>query len=172
MCFLSLRGWFLSRGVLNHTETDLFNGMVRNDAYKGNLGRNPFNFQLFDLNAVRLTVNGEETPYSGIDLIGGKKIDGYNTLFSGSGDMNCGHGIDIDREEWEQGYGLFRLDTTPAGSGHPDHLIPNRSGNVNLYLKFGTETHAVLNLIVYAEFQNQLEIDRNRRVVYDLSQGA
>ena len=46
-------------------------------------------------------------PYSGIDLIGGKKIDGYNTLFSGSGDMNCGHGIDIDREEWEQGYGLF-----------------------------------------------------------------
>ena len=103
--------------------------MVRNDAYNGNLGRNPFNFQLFD-------------------------------------------GIDIDREEWEQGYGLFRLDTTPAGSGHPDHLIPNRSGNVNLYLKFGTETPAVLNLIVYAEFQNQLEIDRNRRVVYDLSQGA
>ena len=151
----------IPRGVLNHTETDLFNGlipqciiigMVRNDAYNGNLGRNPFNFQLFDLNAVRLTVNGEEMPYSGIDLIGGKKIDGYNTLFSGSGDMNCGHGIDIDREEWEQGYGLFRLDTTPAGSGHPDHLIPYRSGNVNLYLKFGTETPAVLNLIVYAEF--------------------
>ena len=171
----------IPRGLLNHTETDLFNGlilqciifgMVRNDAYKGNLRRNPFNFQLFDLNAVRLTVNGEEMPYSGIDLIGGKKIDGYNTLFSGSGDMNCGHGIDIDRKEWEQGYGLFRLDTTPAGSGHPDHLIPNRSGNVNLYLKFGTETPAVLNLIMYAEFQNQLEIDRNRRVVYDLSQGA
>ena len=59
-------------------------------------------------------------------------VGGYNTLFSGSGDMNCSHGIDIDREEWEQGYGLFRLDTTPAGSGHSDHLIPNRSGNVNL----------------------------------------
>ena len=171
----------IPKGVLNHTETDLFNGlipqciifgMVLNDAYNGNLGRDPFNFQLLDLNAVRVTVNGEEMPYSGIDLIGGKKIDGYNTLFSGSGDMNCGHGIDIDREEWEQGYGLFRLDTTPAGSGHSDHLIPNRSGNVNLYLKFGTETPAVLNLIVYAELQNQLEIDCNRRVVYDLSQGA
>ena len=52
------------------------------------------------------------------------------------------------------------------------HLIPHRSGNVNLYLKFGTPTPEVLNLIVYAEFQNHLEIDRNRRVVYDLSQGA
>ena len=64
------------------------------------------------------------------------------------------------------------MDTTPAGSGHPDHLIPHRSGNVNLYLKFGTPTPEVLNLIVYAEFQNYLEIDRNRRVVYGLSQGA
>ena len=157
------------RGVLNHTETDLFNGlipqciifgMVRNDAYNGSLARNPFNFQLFDVNAVRLTVNGEEIRYSVIDLTGGKRIDGYNTLFSGSGDMNCGHGIDIDREDWEGGYGLFHLDTTPAGSGHPDHLIPHRSGNVNLYLKFGTPTPAVLNLIVNAEFQNHLEIDR------------
>ena len=168
-------------GVLNHTETDLFNGfipqclifgMVRNDAYNGSLARNPFNFQLFGLSSVRLTVNGEELPYSCLDLTGGKKIDGYNTLFSGSGDMNCGHGIDIDREDWEQGYGLFRLDTTPAGSGHPNHLVPHRSGNVNLYLKFDNPTPAVLNLIVYAEFQNQLEVDRNRRVVYDLSQGA
>ena len=54
----------------------------------------------------------------------------------------------------------------------PDNLIPRRSGNVNLYLKFGIQTPTVLNLIVYAEFQNHLEIDRNRRVVYDLSLGA
>ena len=171
----------IPQGVLNHTETDLFHGlipqciifgMVRNDAYNGNLGRNPFNFQLFGLQDIRLTVNGEETPYSALDLTGGKKIDGYNTLFSGSGEMNCGHGLDIDREDWENGYGLFRFDLTPAGSGHPSHLIPHRTGNVNLYLKFGTATAAVLNLIVYAEFQNQLEIDRNRRVVYDLSQGS
>ena len=111
-------------------------------------------------------------PYSALDLTGGKKIDGYNTLFSGSGEMNCEHGLDIDREDWEQGYGLFRFDLTPAGSGHPDHLIPHRTGNVNLCLKFGTETDTGLNSIVYAEFQNQLEIDRNRRVVYDLSQGS
>ena len=71
--------------------------------------------------------------------------------------MNCGHGLDIDREHWKQGYGLFRFDLTPAGSGHPDRLIPHRSGNVNLYLKFGTETDTVLNLIVYAEFQNGYE---------------
>ena len=76
------------RGVLNHTETDLFNelipqciifGMVRNDAYNDSLARNPFNFQLFDVNAVRRAVNGEEIPYSVIDLTGGKRIDGYHS---------------------------------------------------------------------------------------------
>ena len=167
--------------ITQSTETDLFNGlipqciifgMVRNNAYNGSLTRNTFNFQLFDLNAVRVTVNSEEIPYSVIDLTGGKKIDGFNTLFLGSGDMNCGHGIVIDKEDWEGGYGMIRLDTTPAGSGHSDHLIPHRSGNVNLYLKFGNPSPTVLNLIVYAELQNHLEIDRNWRVVYDLSQGA
>ena len=96
----------IPQGVLNHTETDLFHGfipqniisgLVRNDAFNWNLASNPFNFELLDLQDIWLTVNGEETPYSALDLTGGKKIDGYNTLFSGSGDMNCGHGLYIDR---------------------------------------------------------------------------
>ena len=66
-------------------------------------------FELFDLQDIRLTVNGEEMPYSALDLTGGKNIDGYNTLFSGSGDMNCGHGLDIDRVDWENGYGFVLI---------------------------------------------------------------
>ena len=42
----------------------------------------------------------------------------------------------------DRGYGLFRFDLTPAGSGHPDHLISHRAGNKNLYLKFLTATDA------------------------------
>ena len=64
-------------------------------------------------------------------------------------------GWNIDRKEWEQGYGLFRLDLTPAGNCHPSHLVSHHSGNVNLYLKFETPMPAFLNLIVYTEFQKQ-----------------
>ena len=87
-------------------------------------------------------------------------------------EVKIGHGLDIEREDWENGCGLFRFDLTPAGSGHSNYLVSRRTGNVNLYLKFYTSTTAVINLIVYAEFQSQLETDRNRRVVYDLSQGS
>ena len=72
-----------SQGILNHTGTDIFNvlipqslifGMVRNDAYNGHLAHNPINFQLFDLQGVRLGVKGEEMPYSALDLTGGKRL--------------------------------------------------------------------------------------------------
>ena len=93
-------------------------------------------FQLFDVNAVRLTVNGQEIPYLVIDLTGGKRIYGYNTLFSGSGDITVFMILTLTEKVWEGGYGLFCLDTTPVGSGHLDHLIPHGSGNINLFLKF------------------------------------
>lgn len=99
-----------------------------------------------------MIVNGEEIFYLVIDLIGGKKIDGFNIFFLGSGDMNCGYGIDIDREDWEGGYGLICLDMILVGSGYLDYLIFYCSGNVNLYFKFGNFILIVFNLIVYVEF--------------------
>ena len=36
-----------------------------------------------------------------------KEIGGYNTSFSDSRDVNCGHGLDIDRENWQDGYDLI-----------------------------------------------------------------
>ena len=60
--------------------------------------------------------------------------------------MNCGHSLDIyDREDRENRYGFFSFDLTTAGSGHPNCLVPRRTGNVNLYLKFHTPTPAVIN---------------------------
>ena len=37
--------------------------MVRNDAYSSSMARNPFNFDLFGLQIIWLTVNGEEAPF-------------------------------------------------------------------------------------------------------------
>ena len=48
---------------------------MRNDTFNGNLARNPFNFELFDLQDIQLTVNGEKMGYSAMDLTGRKNID-------------------------------------------------------------------------------------------------
>ena len=70
--------------------------------------------------------------------------------------MNCGHGLDIGRVYWQNG--LFCFDSTPAGCRHPGHLIPHRTGNVNLHLKFGAQTNSVLNLVVHANFRISLKL--------------
>ena len=46
---------------------------------------------------VKVDLNNDAFVLMAHDLAGGKKIDGYKTLFFGSGDMNCGYCPDVDR---------------------------------------------------------------------------
>ena len=99
----------LTRGVLTESFSNIFNsgliperiiiGLITNKAYNGDYTLNPFNFGLFSLSEIKLTVNSAEIPETAIDLSGSGKIKGYNTLFTGDGTMHRGRGNDINRDE-------------------------------------------------------------------------
>ena len=42
-----------------------------------------------------------------------------------------------------------------------------RQGNVRLVLNFGAALEQTVTVVAYAEFENVIEIDRNRKVVFD-----
>jgi len=42
-----------------------------------------------------------------------------------------------------------------------------RQGSVRLVLKFGEAAAVTITVVVYAEFENVIEIDRNRIIIYD-----
>jgi hypothetical protein len=44
-----------------------------------------------------------------------------------------------------------------------------RQGTVRLNLKFGAALAQTVTVVAYAEFENLIEIDRNRNVVFDFS---
>ena len=44
-----------------------------------------------------------------------------------------------------------------------------KQGSVRLVLKFRQPSNKNVSVIAYAEFENVLEIDRNRNVIYDFS---
>ena len=50
------------------------------------------------------------------------------------------------------------------GGGHSNLL---RQGNVRLELKFGAALAVTTNVIVYAEFENIIEIDKRRNIIFD-----
>jgi hypothetical protein len=50
-----------------------------------------------------------------------------------------------------------------------DQVNLSRQGTVRLNLKFGAALVHTITVVAYAEFENMIEIDRNRNIVFDFS---
>ena len=87
-------------------------------------------------------------------------LEAYHSLYSGTGTINANFGNDITRRDYSHGYTLFAYDLTPDVSDQTDfNLI--KEGNIRLELCFGTALPTTVNVTLYAEFENMIEIDRN-----------
>ena len=143
-------------------------GLVSNKAFNGQANENPFNFQHFNLNYLALHVGGQQvpqkplTPNFGSDLY----MRSYMTLFEGTGMLNADRGQSIDRDDFKNGYALYAFDLTPdmAEGAHTD---PIKYGNVRVDIHFSAELPKTVNVIVYAEYDNLIQIDRARTVITD-----
>ena len=49
-------------------------------------------------------------------------------------------------------------------------LNPKQSGDVRLVINFGDAPGANLIVLVYGEFENSMEADRNKTITYDVYQ--
>jgi len=144
-------------------------GLVDNRAFNGDRARNPFNFQHFNLHEVGLYLDGQQQhavrPIEP-NFTTGEYIRAYNTIFAGTGKLGADEGLFVDRGEYGQGYALYAFDLT-ADLGEEDHLSLVRQGSVRLALKFREALQSTVTVLAYAEFENVIEIDRNRNAVFD-----
>ena len=87
-------------------------------------------------------------------------------LFLGTGKQQRDEGNDIERGDYAGGYTLYAFDLTPdiAEAGHFNLA---KEGSIRVDLKFVTALPNTINVIAYAEFENVIEIDRNRNVIFD-----
>jgi len=74
--------------------------------------------------------------------------------------------IYISREDFGNGYSLYAFDLS-ADLGEDDHFSLVRQGSVRLALKFAAALDATVTVVAYAEFENIIEVDRDRNVVFD-----
>ena len=145
-------------------------GLVENTAFNGDKDKNPFNFQHFDADYLALYLDGMQVPSKPLqpDFENDLSIRSYASLFMGTGIMGMDHGNHISRDEYGKGYTLFAFDLTPDldDSGH-FQLV--KHGNLRLELHFKNPLPSTINGIVYAEFDNVIEVDKARNVVFDYS---
>ncbi|XP_018368251.1 PREDICTED: uncharacterized protein F54H12.2-like [Trachymyrmex cornetzi] len=97
-------------------------------------------------------------------------VKAYHTIFSGTGIHFLNEGNSISRDDYANGYTLFTFDLTPDLSANcAGHWNLVKHGSLRLEVRFEKALSVTINCIVYAEFDNILEIDSSRQVIVDFS---
>ena len=145
-------------------------GMVENTAFNGDKDKNPFNFKHFDVDYLALNMDGKQIPSKPLtpNFADDMCTQSYTSLFTGTGFMGHDRGNQITREDYPKGFTLFAFDLTPdLDDGGHFHLV--KQGNLRLELHFKTALPKTINVIAYAEFDNVIEVDKARNVLFDYS---
>ncbi|KAF2883071.1 hypothetical protein ILUMI_23104 [Ignelater luminosus] len=148
-------------------------GFVSNAAFNGEYKSNPFKFHHYNANYFSLYIDGQQMPSKPLQpsfTQFGKFVRSYHTLFSGTGIHFLNDGNNISRSEYSQGYCLWAFDLTPDLSANAStHWNLVKNGSLRIEVGFGEASTETVNCLVYAEFDNIIEIDKHRNVVVDFS---
>lgn len=169
----------IPRGNLDFSQENVFSGQlptrlviafVDNDAFNGTYAKNPFNFQNYSVTQLRVYLDGQQQHIRPLDLnfAESQYVSAYMTLFSGTGKQFKDEGNHISRYDFPNGYAIYAFDLTPD-MAEDDHFNLIKQGNVRIDARFAYGLPNTINAIIYAEFENIIEIDRSRNVIFDYS---
>ena len=137
---------------------------VDNDAFNGSYKKCPFEFKHYFINFIGVYVDGQPMPHSPLQPNFEKSnfIRAYNNLFLQS------EGRYLSRSDFAQGYSLFLFNLSPDLCDGP-HMNLVRHSNLRLEIKFSKPLEQTISVLVYAEFENIIEINKERNILYDFS---
>ena len=143
--------------------------LVANDAFNGEPTKNPFHFQHTHVKKLEVSINGEtitSRPFEP-DFANNMYLRSYLSLYQGLGKLLDDWAPDVTLGEYKNGNTLWCIDFTKDQEAQLDkfHLI--QTGNLRIELQFAQATAETLNSVVYAEFDNLLEINKQREVNID-----
>ena len=143
--------------------------MVTNGAFNGSYTSNPFNFSHFNVRKIAVSCNGHSIhgkPFEP-DFTNGLTLRSYLSLFNATKSIGADKSFGITKEEYDAGFALWGFDLTADQGSEEGQLHPIKTGGLRIELQFGSNLARVINVIVFAEFDNQIEINSLREVITD-----
>ena len=142
--------------------------MVNNEAFAGSIELNPYNFEHFGINYMQLYTDGNPVLNKPLKLNvdEGHYLDAFELLSQSFDKFDGEKSSIIKREDWPRGYSLFSFDLTSDYDGD-DHYALIKHGNLRLEMNFAAAWCHTINVIVYAEFDNIIEISNKRNIQFD-----
>ena len=156
---------------LSQTPNRLVIGLVDSAAFNGQNQSNPFHFKTQGLSFLSLYLDGKQVPSKPLqpNYTTGEFVRSYFGLMVSSGLVNQDAGSNISREDFDRGYGLYSVDLTPSLLDDNQLFELVKSGALRMELKFGTALTNSVTVVVWAEMDSMIEIDRSRQVLTDFS---
>ena len=142
-------------------------GMVRSEAFNGSFSMNPFQFLHLDLNFLSLYHQGQQIPAKGLqpNFEQGRYTTEYMTLFNATNTAWENESCGLTLEDYAGGYTLYCFDLTPT-LAHPSAVLEvQKSGPIRLEAKFTNPLPFPINIIIYGQFDGQIEITKERQIV-------
>ena len=144
--------------------------MVDGDAFSGTLVKNPYNFKTFGMTYMQLFADGEPIRSRALkpNTAARSYIHCYETLYNGLNKLDGEKGSIIKRVDWDKGYAITVFDLTPDMDAE-DRYSLIKHGNLRLEVEFADALAETITILIYAEFDNIIEIAADRRVLFDYS---
>ena len=156
---------------LSQTPNRLVIGLVDSAAFNGESTSNPFNFQTLGLSFLSLYLDGKQVPSKPLqpNFVTGQYVRSFFNLMVSSGLVNQDAGSNISRQDFAGGFALYSMDLTPSLIDDNQLFELVKSGALRMELKFDAPLAQSVTVVVWAEMDSVLEIDRNRTVLTDFS---
>jgi len=140
-------------------------GFLDNTDFDGSLKSNPFNFRHFNITHLTLKISSRALPYSSgieLDYDNDCYLQGYSSLFQNIKENDN----DITYEEYKKGNTLYAFDLSPDLCSS-EHFNILKDGSLDLDIDFKSAVQSSITAVFYLEFDNIIEITKQRNVVFD-----
>ena len=141
--------------------------MVREDAVHGNYNRDPFNYQHFNLAEFSLKVGSEQIPLPELKCnMDNDSNDILRPLFSAllaNHSLFSNEELGINPSNYRNGNVFLAWDLSQMPPGQSFEMTQEKP--MSLILKLRRANNFVINVIVYSEYNSEIEMMNNRKVI-------
>lgn len=150
----------------------MFLFLVDNETLNGSLATDPFSFRHYDLNFLAAYVDGVQFPSRPYTPNFEKRLctREYKELFIALNQNRTDTYCDLVKSNFTGTNPIFAFNFSPDlsnGPGSVGHVSPIQHGSLRLHLKFAKPLPESINVMMYCEFDNIIEIDSLRRATTD-----